>query len=239
MPYLQPVCVFVQKGTLRLFADWKVTGRENVPPMGPLIIVANHQSNFDPSLLACSIPRTIRFLAKENIFGNPIARWFLYNYGAFPLNREGLDITAYRWARERLNHDQALVFFPEGTRNPGSMGAAKSGVTRLVLRTQAPILPVGLTGSEHLGGLLRHFNPTGKFRVNIGTPFSLPVIEGKPNKAVVESLTHMIMERIAALLPEEYRGEYRERLKARRGATGPASTALQQKTSGATPSKEP
>lgn len=239
MPYLQPVCVFLQKGTLRLFADWKVSGRENVPPMGPLIIVANHQSNFDPSLLACSVPRTIRFLAKENIFGNPIARWFLYNYGAFPVDREGMDVAAYRWARERLSHDQALVLFPEGTRNRGSMGPAKSGVTRLALQTQAPILPVGITGTEHIGGLLRHFNPTGKLRVNIGTPFSLPVIEGKPDKAVVESLTQMVMERIAALLPEEYRGEYRERLKARRGAAGPAAVAVPQKAAGTTLSKEP
>jgi 1-acyl-sn-glycerol-3-phosphate acyltransferase len=238
MPYLQPGCVFLQKGTLRAFSTWKVNGRENVPPMGPLIIVANHQSNFDPSLLACSIPRTIRFLAKENIFGNPIASWFLYNYGAHPLNREGLDIAAYRWALDRLSHDEALVLFPEGTRNPGSMGHALPGVTRIALQTQAPILPVGITGSERLKGLLRHFNPTGKLTVNIGTPFSLPIIEGKPDKAVVNSMTHMIMERIAALLPEEYRGEYRERLKAPRGAAGPASLSARQAPAGKAPSKE-
>ena len=209
MGYVYPISNFLQKITLRAFADWQVTGRENVPPVGPLIVVANHQSNFDPPLLAPSMPRRVRFLAKEGIFkGGPLVRWFLREWGAFPLNRDGADVRAYRWALEQLERDQAIAMFPEGTRNPGGMKKAHSGIVRLALASQAPILPVGITGTEGIGTYMRVFNPTGRLRVNIGTVFSIPPMDGKPDRDLLDSITDMIMERIAALLPAEYRGVY-------------------------------
>ena len=208
MEVVFPVCKFAQKIALRLFADWQVIGKENIPPYGPLIIVANHQSNFDPSLVATSVSRRPWFLAKDGIFGNLVASWFLRSYGAFPLNREGADRRALVWALNKLRQDQVLILYPEGTRSPGGMKRALTGVTRLALRSQAPLLPIGITGTEKLSTLFRVFNPTGKLTVNIGTTFTLPIIDGTPNKAVVESLTDMIMGRIAALLPESYRGVY-------------------------------
>ena len=214
--FVGPICNAAQKVTLKMFADWKVIGRENVPPMGPLIIVSNHQSNFDSSLLGVSIPRRLWFLAKENIFRGPFASWFLRSYGAFPLNRHGADLRAYRWALDKLAYDQVLLIYPEGTRSRGSLRKARTGIVRLALTAQAPLLPVGITGTERLGTVARVFNPTGKLRVNIGTVFSLPSIEGKPSTEVLQSLTDMIMQRIAALLPESYQGAYR--IKAESGA---------------------
>ena len=197
-----------QKITLGTFADYEVTGKEHVPLDGPLIIVANHQSNLDPALLSPSIPRRIRFLAKNSIFRVPIANWFLRTYGAFPLNRDGVDITAHRWSVAHLKSGGALALFPEGTRNPKGMGTAHPGVARLALSTKTRLLPVGITGTERLGSVLRVFNPTGRIRMNIGEPFDLPPIEGKPGKAEMEAITAMIMRRIAALLPADYRGMY-------------------------------
>ena len=208
-PFIYPLSNFFERIALRLFADWRVTGRDHVPPFGPLIVVANHQSNIDPPLLSASIPLRLRFLAKRNIFRGPVATWFLRSYGAFPLNRDGADIQAYRWTIDRLEKGEALVIFPEGTRSRGAMKKAMSGVARLALRSQTPLLPVGITGTEGLGSLLRVFNPTGRLRVNIGTVFSLPPIEGRPTPEVLDSVTDMIMYRIAALLPESYRGIYR------------------------------
>ena len=224
MELVNPTANFLQGIALRLFADWQVVGRENVPPMGPLIIVANHQSNFDPTLVSTSIPRRVRFLAKEEIFqGGPVVRWFLRSYGAFPLNRRGADIGAYRWALSQLAIDRAIAVFPEGTRNPGAMRRVEPGVTRLALKSQAPLLPVGITGTEKLGNLLRVFNPTGKISVNIGTAFSLPSIDGRLGPEVLDSLTDMIMGRIAALLPTSYQGVYR--IKGRdAAATSPRAT---------------
>ena len=193
---------------LRLLADWRVSGRENVPPMGPLIVVANHRSNFDPSLLSTSLPRRIRFLAKEDLFRQPLARWFLRSYGAHPLNRGRVDVSAYRWTLDQLALDRAVVLFPEGTRSRGGMKKAKTGVARIAIKTQAPILPVGITGTERLRSPARVFNPTGTLRVNIGTVFTVPNIEGRLAVEVLDSITSMIMQRVAALLPPDQRGAY-------------------------------
>jgi len=208
MDYLYKASNFTQRMTLGIFADYKVTGREHVPPDGPLIIVANHQSNLDPAFLSPSIPRRIRFLAKNSIFRVPIANWFLRTYGAFPLNRDGVDITAHRWSVAHLKSGGALALFPEGTRNPKGMGPAHAGVARLALSTKTRLLPVGITGTERLGSVLRVFNPTGRIRMSIGEPFELPLIDGRPSKDELEAITGMIMHRIAAQLPSEYRGLY-------------------------------
>ena len=199
----------LQRVTLKLFADWEVVGRENIPPMGPLIIIANHQSNVDPPMLVAGLTRRIYFLAKSTVFSSFIIRRLLAAYGAFPLDREkDMDINAYRWIVSQLNEGKAVVMFPEGTRSKGGMIKAKSGFAQIALRTQAPILPVGITGTENMTAWTRVFFPTGRLKINIGTVFSLPDVQGKPSKAVVDSLADMIMERVAQLLPESYRGVY-------------------------------
>ena len=208
-PWVYPVSNFVQRATLKLFADYKVEGTDNVPPMGPLIVVANHQSYVDPPLLAASIPRRLWFPAKREVFRGSLVSWFLSSYGAFPVNRQGSDVRAYRWVLDKVNRDDAVAIFPEGTRSPGAMKRATSGAVQIALKTQAPLLPVGITGTERIGHWLRVLNPTGRIRVNVGTVFSLPSLEGRPNKEVIRSLADMVMDRIAALLPVGYQGVYR------------------------------
>ena len=211
METVYPICNFVQRTTLRTFADWQVTGVENVPPMGPLVIVSNHLSNLDPSMLSVSVPRRLRFLAKDNLFrsGGPVLRWFLRNYGAFPIDRAGADARAFRWVLNQLQHDAAVAIFPEGTRSrTASLNEAKAGVVSLVLRSGAPVLPVGIAGTERLQGLHRLFNPTGSIRINIGQPFSLPSIEGRPSRELMRSMMTDIMLRVCDLLPESYHGFY-------------------------------
>ena len=90
------------------------------------------------------------------------------------------------------------------------MQKAKPGVVGLVRSAKASILPVAITGTERMGTWMRAVNPTGRIRVRIGEVFSLPDIEGRLSKEVTESLHTMIMQRVAELLPEEYRGEYRD-----------------------------
>ena len=208
METLYPVCRYLQGLALRTFADYEVQGKENVPPMGPLMVVSNHMSYVDPSVLSAAIPRRLRFLAKDSIFrGFPISH-LLRAYGAHPLNRKSADVVGIRWARAQLNKHSAVVIFPEGTRNGGSLIVGKPGVAGLIQMTGATILPVGITGTERLGMLLRVVNPTGKITVNIGNPFSLPTIAGRITSDLMQSMTDIIMERISALLPENFRGVY-------------------------------
>jgi 1-acyl-sn-glycerol-3-phosphate acyltransferase len=199
----------LEKLLLRAFAeDWTVTGKENVPKEGRLIVVPNHVSNADPSMVATALPRSIKFLAKDSLFRHPISRWFFNSYGAYPVKRASIDVGAYRWARKILAAEQALVLFPEGKRGVNGLGPGLPGVTRLALSTGAPLLPVGITGTENLGPFYRVFYPTGRIAVTIGKPFTLDAPEGSTDKETVARLTEQIMRRIADLLPESYRGIY-------------------------------
>ena len=208
MDLLYPVCRSLQKLTLNTFSTFEVEGSENVPPMGPLIIVSNHMSNIDPSILSCSINRRLRFLAKDTLFrGFPLSQ-MLYLYGAYPIRRGRPDIQAIKWATNQIKNDAALVVFPEGTRNKGKMIKGKIGTARLIQMTQSTILPVGITGTENLQHILRVVKPKGNIKVNIGTPFSLPTIDGEITRSLFESLTEIIMTRVANLLPRGYKGVY-------------------------------
>ncbi len=198
--------------TLAMFSDYAVDGRENIPADGPLIVVANHQSNLDPAILAASLRRDTRFLAKDAIFkgATPIGRWFLRSYGAQPLRRGEMDLTALRWGLTELKRPKAtLALFPEGTRNPGAMKQAQSGIVPLAARAGIPILPVGMTGIEGMSSVLRVFKPTGTLRVHIGRPFLL-TRSGKLSRDETKAAAAEVMGRVAALMPESYRGVYRE-----------------------------
>jgi len=204
------ICNVAMRGALRLFSNWKVTGGENVPPEGPLLIVSNHMSNIDPPLVAASVPRRVNFIAKRGIF-KPGIRWFLKAYGAFPLNpdEEGNDIQAMLWMRQLLRQNRAVVIFPESHRNPYvGMQEAAPGIAFLAAKTQTTILPVGLSGTERLGPLWRVMFPTGDLSINIGIPFKLPDIKGKLDHEQLKAMTGHVMGRIADLLPKEYHGVY-------------------------------
>ncbi len=219
---LNTACSITQRGTLRLFSDWSVHGEENVPPMGPIIVVANHVSNFDPPLMSASFPRRIWFLAKKELFKGP-GKWFFTAYGAHPVNRSATDPAAYRWALQKLANDQCLMIFPEGTRSrTGEMKKAQPGVVRLALKSQAAIVPVGITGTNGMNSPLRVFSPSGRLRINIGRAFTLPNIEGRPSPAVLQSMTDMIMGRVAMMLPPDYRGAYGPDPEGDELQTGPA-----------------
>jgi 1-acyl-sn-glycerol-3-phosphate acyltransferase len=209
MPILYRIAVFLARLCFTLFARWEVEGREAVPLRGPLIIVANHLSNADPPVLMASLPRRVLFMAKRGLFQNPFTAFLLRSVGAFPLSRDGRDVGALVWALRLLQRGHALVLFPEGTRSrDGCLKRGLSGVAYLALKSQAPILPVAITGTERIPGFWRIALPFCRIGVRIGSPFTLPQIEGEASRPLLEHLTDMIMYRIAQLLPEGYRGYY-------------------------------
>ena len=190
------------------FGRIEVVGRENVPPYGPLIIAPNHQSNADPGVLVYAISRPLWWMAKRELFSNPLNAYFMRAVHVHPIDRDGRDLEALAWAQETLAADRALVLFPQGTRSPGALTEGSDGATYIALRSGAPILPVAITGTERIRGVAKiafHFQ---RLRVVIGEPFTLPVMEGRLEREVLHSLTDQVMERIAALLPPEYRGVY-------------------------------
>jgi 1-acyl-sn-glycerol-3-phosphate acyltransferase len=186
----------------------EVTGRECVPPHGPLIVVANHISYNDPPALVAALPRYLDSLGKTELFTNPVNRCIMRGFRVHPLDRLANGLEAMRTAINLLAQDRAVVIFPEGHISPDhAMQEARSGAAYLAAKTQAPILPVGIYGTEKFSPR-RMPLPLSRFHVNIGPPFTPPVIEGRLTREVLNSVSGMIMGRVAALLPEEYQGVY-------------------------------
>ena len=192
----------------RVFGRLEVAGVECVPQYGPLIVVSNHLSLNDPPLLVAAIPRPLFFIGKKELFGSSISRFLMKRFHVSPFDRSGAGIDAMRALMQNLGRDRAVVIFPEGTRSPDhAMRKGMLGVVYLAFKSQAPILPVALTGTEKFP-LWRVPFPFRRMKVSIGPPFTLPVIEGRPSKAVMSSMLDMVMGRIADQLPPEYRGVY-------------------------------
>jgi 1-acyl-sn-glycerol-3-phosphate acyltransferase len=189
---------------------------DEIPQGGPLIIAANHASNLDvPVIGSWLIPRLgrrIHWLGKRELFDWPVIGWIAANGGVHPVDRGGADVEAFRLAQRILDEGHVLFVFPEGTRSPdGSLQEARDGVALLALRTGAPIVPIGISGSEGVwpkGQRLPH--PGGRVKVRIGRPFrpadELP--EGTDRAAAKRRTTDLIMRRIAELLPPRQRGVY-------------------------------
>jgi len=195
---------------LLLLTRLRVKGRENVPSQGPLLVVANHLNLADPPLLGVSLGRKAIFMAKEELFRSRLSGYFIHGFGAFPVHRGQLDRKALRQAGQVLAEGLALVMFPEATRSKSvQLQSAFSGSALIALRSDAPILPVGITGTEKIKGV-GWFLRRPEITVNIGHPFHLPPASSKLTKVELTKLTNYMMGRIAELLPQEYRGDYAE-----------------------------
>ena len=208
MGLMYPVGKGVARFCFGVFGKLSINGRESVPPFGPVILVANHLSHNDPPVLVGTINRRLNFIAKQELFDNIILRNGLKEFGVHPFDRSGQAIDIIRVALRLLAHDQPIVLFPEGTRSLNhSLQKGLPGAAYIAMKSQATILPVGLTGTQNFPSWRMPF-PMCRIGVNIGQPFTLPIIEGRPSHEVLQSMADMIMSRIAVLLPEEYRGVY-------------------------------
>ena len=208
MPWYYYAARLIIRSWLRLFTRWQIKGSENVPSQGSLLVIANHVNLVDVPLLGVSFDRKVIFIAKKELFHFRLIGHFIGNLGAFPVHRGQLDRKALRQANQVLADGQALVIFPEGTRsNNAQLQPAFPGSALIALRSGAPILPVAITGTEKIKGvawLMRR----PEIRVNIGHPFHLPPVSSKLTKVELAELTNYMMERVAELLPPEYRGTY-------------------------------
>lgn len=138
--------------------------RRNVGAMpdGPVIVApAGHRSNLDTPLIGAAAPRRLNYMAKSSLFKSPFWTRFLTAVGGFPTERDRVDRRALRCAREVLRRGEPLVVFPEGERKSGPrVQPLFEGPVWLSVMTGAPILPVGVGGSEAAmpkGALLPRF----------------------------------------------------------------------------------
>lgn len=197
----------VVSAMLRYLGRLDFAGVENVPPRGPVIIAANHLSNVDPVLLGAIFPRPIVFMGKDELTKllgmGPISR----AYGAFSVRRGEADRAAIRRSLEVLESGRVLGLFPEGTRSrEGALQEAKAGTGLIALRSGAPVVPVGISGTARMTpGRVLSERP--EVRIRIGAPIQSGPVRG-PLRGAAQEHTDRVMRAIAELLPETQRGSF-------------------------------
>jgi 1-acyl-sn-glycerol-3-phosphate acyltransferase len=193
---------------LHLVCRCRVHGREYVPTSGPLLIVANHMSWFDPLLLGALLPRRLWFYTKIEMFHWPVVGWLCKKTGQIPVNRGEGDRSSLVQALAYLREGKAVVVFPEGTvERQEQMIAAHTGVAMLAIRSGAMLLPVAHTGTRRVLRPGRGWWP--KVDVEIGKAYTPSIPEGATRKAGLQAITLEVMTQIAEMLPAEQRGVYK------------------------------
>jgi len=214
MTLSQKIFLVAFRPLLNICFSWKAEGRENVPLTGPLILVANHVHVLDPLLLVFTLPRWIIFVAKEELFHSLFLRLWLRWAGSLPLQRDGKVREKQRIlesAKKALQEGLILGMFPEGGRShDGKLRKAKPGSAVIASKTDVPLLPVGVVGTDKIHGISWLWKRP-PIVVKIGKPFKLPPTNNKISKAQMQLLTMQLMREIAALLPPEYQGAYEKR----------------------------
>jgi 1-acyl-sn-glycerol-3-phosphate acyltransferase len=199
----------VVRGLLRLLTHYEVEGEENLPEGGPLLLVFNHLAWWDAPVAMATLPWRMRAIALKDLQRVPITGQVLSLSNAIFVDRGRYDREALRQALAVLDAGEVLGIAPEGRMSvTGALERGKTGPGFLARKADVPILPVGLTGTEKAIGEWRRFRRP-HITVNIGPVFRLP--EGAQyasRKEERQADADFIMERLAELLPPEYRGVY-------------------------------
>lgn len=134
---------------LHAYFRGQIHGAEQVPQDGPIVVVSNHASDFDPPLLSCCVRRPVAYMAKEELFRIPVFKQAIQLYGAYPVKRGAADRGAIRAALTHLEAGWATGVFLQGTRTvDGRITAPKLGAALIAAKAKVPLLPVSLWGTE-------------------------------------------------------------------------------------------
>jgi 1-acyl-sn-glycerol-3-phosphate acyltransferase len=138
----------VSWASLSLGFSFRHEGGRNVPARGPALLIANHQSFLDPLMVGLATRRHLNFLARKTLFKHPLFGAFLRSVNCLPVDQEGIAKEGLKTSLAQLQAGHALLVFPEGERTwTGKMQKLKPGISLLIKRALAPIVPVGVAGA--------------------------------------------------------------------------------------------
>ncbi len=170
----------------RIFFRPEVTGRENIPLSGPVLIAPIHRSNVDFAFTLFASKRKVFFMAKHSLFEVPVLGSLLVKLGAFPVKRGSADRDSMADAEDVLRQGQALVLFPEGTRKEGALvEPLHDGAMFIASRTGAKVVPVGIGGSDKALPKGAKFPRFCKIRIVIGEPIEPATAEGRVSRSQI------------------------------------------------------
>ena len=186
------------QGVLRLlfhtFYDIEVIGESNLPKSGSAIVCANHISVLDPVLLGAFLDRPLCFMAKQELFKFKPLGALITALGAFPVNRDAVELTTIKRALDILKSGNAMGIFSQGGRmltREVNVDAGKAGVALFATRSESPVIPVGIKGS---------FRPFTRVTIHVGEPIIFSEHNGKKLRTPeLAELTKKIMIQIKKL----------------------------------------
>ncbi len=185
-PLGKALCTAILKPLYRI----QVIGRENFPDETGVLLCSNHIDNLDPPVVGLTAPRPVHFMAKEELFQQPVLKSVLPNVNAFPVKRGLSDRQAIRRALELLRSGQVVGMFPEGTRSKtGKLGKGLTGAGFFALKGDAVVMPCAIIGP---------YKPFRKLKVVYGKPIDMAPY--RERKASAEEATEAIMAAIQELL---------------------------------------
>jgi 1-acyl-sn-glycerol-3-phosphate acyltransferase len=196
----------------------RVTGTENIPPTGGVILASNHLSFVDSLFMPLLCPRQVVFLGKADYFESWRTRWFFEGVGVIPVRREGGSAgeAAMLAGIRALKEGKVVGIYPEGTRSPdGRLYRGKTGVARMALEAQVPVIPVAISGTPEIMPIDAKIpRLTGTPRVEFGKPLTFERYHDRPrDRFVLRSVTDEIMYEIMMLTGQEYVDEYAAKVK--------------------------
>ena len=191
----------------------KVEGREHIPRRGPVILASNHRSFLDSIFIPMVMRRRVTFVAKAEYFDDPKTAWFFRSCGQIPIRREGGSASerALASATEVLRSGKVFGIYPEGTRTrDGLLHRGHTGVARLALGCNVPIVPVGLIGTDDVqpvdSRLPKLFRPV---TIRFGEPVDPARYAGREHdRMALRELTDEVMYEICQLSGYEYVDTY-------------------------------
>lgn len=192
---MKKFAIFITTIVFKLIYRVELVNMEKVPVKGPAILCANHNNILDMFFLGFRLKRWIYWMAKEELFKNPIAAFILGKLGVFPVKRGKGDISSIKNAYKLLDEGKIVGIFPQGTRiNPQRIETmrVKPGAAMIALNAGVPIIPAAIQGNYKL---------FGKVRVIFGDPFYLEHKDGeKHKKDELKELAKDIIKRVYLLM---------------------------------------
>jgi 1-acyl-sn-glycerol-3-phosphate acyltransferase len=204
---------------MALWFNWRFEGLEHIPPEGAVLAAGNHISYFDPlahAYLLVKAGRHPRYLAKKELFGNPILRSVLRGTHQIPVARGSGSAAPVEAALQALRDGEVVVVYPEATvtANPDfSPMRGKTGIARLALGAEVPVLPIAVWGSQRVWqgtgpGSLEFGRPVW---VKAGAPLDFSRFEGEEdNPDTLRTVTDAVMDELGGLV-DDLRSRYPKR----------------------------
>jgi 1-acyl-sn-glycerol-3-phosphate acyltransferase len=209
---LYSLVLILLRGVLRIITRVTIYGMENLPGKNATYVaVTNHIGRLDPAFAYYLLNRKdIIMLVAEKYKEHTWSRVLAQAVNGIFVDRYNADLKAMREVLRRIQRGGVVVLAPEGTRSPNSsLIQGWDGASYIAAKAGLPILPVGVTGSgdKEVVNRLKHLQRL-QVKVSIGSPFTLPALEARNRDQQLAKDTEEIMCRIAAELPESYRGMY-------------------------------